>query len=233
MDSPLACLGEVGTNVFTASWLIGAIRGKNYHAATAIGRTSRKASSSIADEVLSHLTEGSILDSPQLENFVPFAVGGRKRRATCSSVAWFPDHHVAVVNLYGGHLRIYRFHPGGGRRAEECRLELLHEIKDGMDVPEDVAVSPDCKLLAVAHSLSETCGITLYSINQSSSGPELAPIKLRTGGTGEVFHSVDFSPDSRFISDSPRSPTLVTSRSCVWTYPPNNARALSKTGLRR
>ena len=123
-----------------------------------------------------------------------------------------PDDHVAVVNR-SGHLRIYRFHLGGGRRAEACRRELLHEVKNGMDVPEDDGGLTRSELLAVAHSLSETCGITLYSrirFQRSGAGThQIADRRKR-----RAFHGVDFSPD-------PLDPGITeitnpgTSRSCV------------------
>jgi hypothetical protein len=63
------------------------------------------------NETVTHVTERSILQAPNIAEFVPFAVAGQTRRATRSGVAWFKGYHLAVVNLYGGHLRISRFHP--------------------------------------------------------------------------------------------------------------------------
>jgi hypothetical protein len=147
--------------------------------------------------VLSHVTEGSILHRQNVGEFVPFAVAGRMRRATCSGVAWFRGYHLAVVNLYGGHLRLYRFHPGQSAELP-ARLELLHEVGDGIEFPEDVAVSADGTRLAIGHALSKRCGVTLFAIDQQS----LAPIRRETIRAGDgflAFHGVTFSPDSRHL----------------------------------
>jgi hypothetical protein len=147
--------------------------------------------------VLSHVTEGSILQKQNVGDFVPFAVAGRMRRATCSGVAWFRGYHLAVVNLYGGHVRVYRFHPGESAESP-ARLELLHEVDHGIEFPEDVAVSPDGTLLAIGHALSKQCGVTLFAIDPES----LAPTKRESVRAGDgllAFHGVNFSPDSRHL----------------------------------
>ena len=121
--------------------------------------------------VLSHVSERSVLHDPNVAGLEPFTVAGRKRLATCSGVAWFRGHHLAVVNLYGGHLRVYRFHPGGDGSATGPRLELLHEMTEGLAYPEDVAVSPDGNLLAVTHSMSDDLGVSLHPIDTVSLAP--------------------------------------------------------------
>ncbi len=151
------------------------------------------------ETVLSHQMERSILQAPNVADFVPFAVGGRTRRATCSGVAWFKGYHLAVVNLYGGHLRVYRFHPGD-YASSPARLELLHEVRDGIEFPEDVAVSPDAKLLAVGHALSKDYAVTLFPIDPRSLAPILPAEKLRAGTGYAAFHGVNFSPDSRHLA---------------------------------
>jgi hypothetical protein len=150
--------------------------------------------------VLSHFTERSVLHAGNAADLVPFAVGDRMRLATCSGVAWFRENHLAVVNLYGGHLRIYRFHPGGGIGAAPARLELLHELTEGIEFPEDVAVSPDGQLLAVTHSLSAKFGVSLFPIEATCLAPGPAREKIRPGVPGSAFHGVSFSPDSRHLA---------------------------------
>ena len=103
-----------------------------------------------------------------------------------------------MVNLYGGHLRVYRFHPGGV--VSPARLELLHELSDGIEFPEDVAVSPDGNLLAVSHSLSKEVRARCLRMDATS----LAPIPAREkdtprGRRSSAFHGVSFSPDSRHL----------------------------------
>jgi hypothetical protein len=139
----------------------------------------------MSEIVLSHAMERSILHAPNVADFAPYAVGGRMRRATCSGVAWFRGYHLAVVNLYGGHLRVYRFDPYGV--ASPSRLELLHELSDGIEFPEDVAVSPDGSLLAVTHSLSQEFGVSLFRMDATSLAPIPACEKLRLGsGEGGI-----------------------------------------------
>ena len=151
----------------------------------------------MSEIVLSHAMERSILHAANVADFLPYAVSGRMRRATCSGVAWFRDYHLAVVNLYGGHLRVYRFHPGGV--VSPARLELLHELSDGIEFPEDVAVSPDGNLLAVSHSLSKEFGVSLFRMDATSLAPIPAREKIRPGAEGVAFHGVSFSPDSRHL----------------------------------
>jgi DNA-binding beta-propeller fold protein YncE len=154
------------------------------------------------ETVLSHVTERSILDSPDLSRYRPLAVGGRARRATCSGVAWFRGHHLAVVNLYGEHLRVYRFQPGDGAKAP--RLDLLHERTRGMSYPEDVAAAPNGRLLAVTHSMDKDVGVTLYAVDPVSLAPSVAGTLLRRG---EYFHGLTFSPNSRHLAFTEIGPT--------------------------
>ena len=154
----------------------------------------------LARLVLSHVSERSVLHDPNVAGLEPFTVAGRKRLATCSGVAWFRGHHLAVVNLYGGHLRVYRFHPGGDGSATGPRLELLHEMTEGIAYPEDVAVSPDGNLLAVTHSMSDDLGVSLHPIDAVSLAPGPAGETLRGGTRGSAFHGVSFSPDSRHLA---------------------------------
>ncbi len=150
------------------------------------------------ETVLTHVMERSILQAANVEDFIPFAVAGRTRRATCSGVAWFAGYHLAVVNLYGGHLRVYRFHPGAPP-ALPARLELLHEVREGVEFPEDVAVSPDAKLIAVGHALSKEYAVSLFPVDSTTLAPIEPCERLRTGTGHSAFHGVNFSPDSRHL----------------------------------
>jgi hypothetical protein len=143
--------------------------------------------------------ERSILDAANLSDFVPFAVGDRRRYATCSDVAWFPGPYLAVINLYGQHLRIYRFdhHDAAGRAP--ARLQLLHEVTEGIPAPEGVSVSPDGRFLAIGHSLTEDIGVSLYRIDPGSLLPG-ARERLCRGSATVAFHGVTFTPDSRHLA---------------------------------
>jgi hypothetical protein len=149
----------------------------------------------MAEIVLVHVSERSVLGEVEARGLVPFVVAGRRRFATCSGVAWFRGYHLAVVNLYGGHLRVYRFDPGGdGARP---RLALLHEMSAGLSHPEDVAAAPDGSVLAVTHSMSGAHGVSLHPIDATSLAPRPARTMLRVG---RAFHGVSFSPDSRHLA---------------------------------
>jgi hypothetical protein len=154
----------------------------------------------LASVVLSHVSERSVLHDARIRGLEPFVVAGRKRFATCSGVAWFRGYHLAVVNLYGGHLRVYRFHPSGDGADRLARLELLHERIEGLSYPEDVAVSPDGKLLAITHSMSDDLGVSLHQVDAVSLTPGPAEEVLRRGTRGSAFHGVRFSPDSRHVA---------------------------------
>jgi hypothetical protein len=178
------------------------------------------------ETVLSHVTERSILQAPNIAEFIPFAVAGRARRATCSGVAWFKGYHLAVVNLYGGHLRVYRFHPGD-RDAASARLELLHEISDGIESPEDVAVSPDGKLLAGTRYPRSTASRCSRSIRAHWLRSHLVRLCGRERDTRHSTAST-FLP-IRGISCSARSRTPARSRWCEWHRHLESVRAFWRT----
>jgi hypothetical protein len=150
----------------------------------------RQASFGNASLVRRHVAERSVLHAPHLDSLVPFEVAGRKRHATCSGVAWFQGNHLAVANLYGGHLRFYRFEPAG------AQLELLHEVSDGISRPEDVAVAPDESLLAITHSMSPDHGVSVHSFDARTLTVSAGTMLRR----GYAFHGLNFSPDSRHLA---------------------------------
>ena len=151
----------------------------------------------MSEAVLCHLLERSVLHDPGAAHLKPFAVNGRLRLATCSGVSWFRGHHLAVVNLYGSYLRIYRFHDEALTAGAPARAELLHELTEGIAFPEDVAVSPDGTMLAVTHSLSERSRISIHSLDGNSFAPAPGGETLRRGMT---FHGVRFSPDGQHLA---------------------------------
>jgi len=131
-----------------------------------------------------------------LTAFPAFVVAGRKRQATCSDVAWIRGNLLAVANMYGGHVRIYRLHEDSD--GIPTRLELLQE-KRGLSLPEGLAVSPDGTLLAAAHSLSHDYGVSLHAIDGASLA--LGPTEALCAGRDEcAFHAASFTPDGRHIA---------------------------------
>lgn len=144
-----------------------------------------------------HRSERSILDLPDsLTRFPPYSALGRQRQATCSGVAWLPGERLAVVNLYGQHLRIYRL--GLDRDGRPRGLELLHE-RDGVAFPETLAASADGRLLAICHSLSLEAGLSLQCLDEGfrPAGPARM---LRIGQPGNAYHGIALSPDGSFLA---------------------------------
>lgn len=149
----------------------------------------------LANIVLVHVSERSVLEEIDARNLIPYVVAGRKRYATCSGVAWFRGNYLAAVNLYGCHLRIYRFEEDDG--GSPARLALLHEMHEGLSFPENVAAAPDGSMLAVSHSMSDRHGISLHTIDVASLAPFPYSKMLRVGRT---FHGLNFSRDSRHLA---------------------------------
>jgi hypothetical protein len=147
--------------------------------------------------ILSHLSEHSVLHSPRAKELQAFTIGLRKRLATCSGVSWFRGNHLAVVNLYGGHLRIYRFHEPAATNGAAPRLELLHQMSEGVSCPEDVSVSLDGQWVAISHSMSEHFGISIHALDPTTLAPASSGRMLRRGWS---FHGLRFSPDSRHLA---------------------------------
>lgn len=150
-----------------------------------------------------HVMERSILTNAGKDSMVPFTVGNRKRYATCSGVAWLSNELLAVVNLYGKHLRIYRYKSGVPEGSST--LSLLHEMKTDYDAyPEHVAASPDGLMLTITYTMSfGKRGVSLYRFDQSNHTPSPTEEILRTG----VCHGACFSPDSRHLAFTDMSRT--------------------------
>lgn len=157
--------------------------------------------------LLTHKSERSVLRWWRRWRLQPFVVAKRKRYATCSGVSWIDDRHLAVVNLYGGHCRIYRFHYSGihpetsaasaGPNEGPARLEQLHEESQGIAFPEDVAASPNGKFLAITSSMTKEHGISLHALDSKTLRPG-PPLWMQHDEMG--YHGVGFSPDSRFFA---------------------------------
>lgn len=144
--------------------------------------------------VLSHVSEDSVLPKAEELGLVQFAVAGRERYATCSGVAWLREDHLAVVNLYGQHLRIYKFDPGNWFRTPS--LKLLHELKEGLAYPENLAISADGNQLAITHSMSHDHGVSRHTF---ISGSVVPSPDLEMISTGYGFHGLTYSPDGKYL----------------------------------
>jgi 6-phosphogluconolactonase (cycloisomerase 2 family) len=137
-------------------------------------------------------TPDSILNDKHL--FKPLFVGKRQRYATCTGAAWFHNNYLAVLNLYGNKLIIYRFN------EQKNEFTLLQEINNthGMQLrfPEHLDVSPDGRLLAVANS--KLPSINLYSIDRINH--LINPIPIFSQQAHGLIHNVRFTPDGKYLA---------------------------------
>jgi DNA-binding beta-propeller fold protein YncE len=77
-------------------------------------------------------------------------------------------------------------------------------MTQGLSYPEDVAVAPNGRLLAVTHSMRKAVGVTLHAVDPVSLAPSAAGKLLRRG---PYFHGLSFSPDSRHLAFTEIGPT--------------------------
>ena len=121
-------------------------------------------------------------------------VGNRKRYSTCTGVAWFHDNYIAVLNLSGENIVTYKF----DKKKKEFTLVQTITNKDGarLSYSENLAISPDGRLLAVANASSHY--VTIYTIDENTHVINPAPIIfLPCHG---FIHGVRFSPDSNYVA---------------------------------
>ena len=138
-----------------------------------------------------HIIERSVL-AANLDRIDPFTVGQRRRYATCSGIAWLNHDHLAEVNYYGKHLRIYRVTTG--HSSGKPSLTILHELKNLPCFPEQVACSPDGSMLAITLTMTQgDFGVSLYRIDSKDYTPHVMNPVLRKGN---AFHGICFSLDS-------------------------------------
>jgi 6-phosphogluconolactonase (cycloisomerase 2 family) len=98
--------------------------------------------------VLVHPTPGSVLPDPPGP---ALRLGKRSRVATCSGVAWFHGDHLATVNLQGNTLHTYRLDPVGPTGPALVPVQTLRDLR-GLNWPDNLAFSPDGRLVAVTNS---------------------------------------------------------------------------------
>ena len=121
-------------------------------------------------------------------------IGGGRRLATCSGAAWFHGQYIATVNLLGNAVHTYRFDPS---RNVLTLLQTLLDM-DGLDWPENVACSPDGRVLAITNSRGGA--VHLYPIEAESHAIGRTPVaRIRFPGDDNA-HGVSFSRCSRFLA---------------------------------
>ncbi len=134
----------------------------------------------------------SILD--RKEQYKPLFVCNRKRWATCTGAAWFHGNYLAVLNLYGEQLCTYRYD------QKHNSFHLIQHIQNQPDalfkMPENLAVSPDGKLLALCNSVAST--LNIYAIDQKTH--LINPVPFYTMPTHSLIHNVRFSADDNYLA---------------------------------
>jgi WD40 repeat protein len=144
--------------------------------------------------VVSHRSENSILDNPG--NLIPYEVGNRKRYATCSGVSWFDKDHLAVINLYGQHARIYKLISDKTNSSEPWQLKLVYEFNENINYPEDLSVAKNHKYVAITNTLSDTKGVSIFEMDPVSFHFTKLLNRICVEST---CHGIRFSPDSKYL----------------------------------
>lgn len=138
-------------------------------------------------------TPNSILQSKS--NYQPMFVGDRARYATCTGVAWFHTDYLAVLNLYGQKIDVYKFH------AESLCFEHIQEMNNDAGAKltnsSNIAISPDGTLLALS-SGEPKAGLKLYTLNLETH--TINPEPVAVVNTSKLLHNVRFSPDNRYVA---------------------------------
>ena len=149
--------------------IVGILRGR---IGSAAGRRSLPVH---AEPIAAHYTPDSILSNPP---GTALFIGKRSRFATCSGVAWFHGGHIATVNLQGNALHTYRFDTSDGALILVQALVGLR----GLDRPENLAFSPDGRLLAITNS--KDGAVNLYTVDSTTH-------RVSTDPTSTIRHDGD------------------------------------------
>ena len=137
-------------------------------------------------------TPDSILNRKQ--QYIAAPVGPRMRHATCTGAAWFHEKYLATLNVYGEHIITYRFD------EEKKEFTFLQKItnKHGAQLkhPENLAASPDGRLLAVVNPGSRL--LSIYAIDVDTH--LINPIPIFSLPCRGFVHGVRFSPDGNYLA---------------------------------
>lgn len=138
-------------------------------------------------------TPNSILN--RKENYIPAYVCDRQRYGTCTGAAWFHDNHLAVLNLYGKKIIIYKFNP------EEKKFDTIQEINNQLGAKltnsENLTVSPDGSLLALC-SDGPCPGLKIYTINPETH--MIHPEPIFSLPAKDLVHNVKFASDGKHLA---------------------------------
>lgn len=143
--------------------------------------------------ICSVYTQNSILD--QTESFKPLHIGtAGQRYATCTGAVWYHTDYVAVLNLLGNTISVYKFD------AETVTFSL-HQLIDNTKYvsfkkPENLVVSSDESLLAVGVD-NPHAGVYLYAINRETHLIEPEPIFFTQSPS--LVHGVRFVGQDRYL----------------------------------
>lgn len=137
-------------------------------------------------------TPDSVLFDPDLCAPAHSVNPSERRYATCSDAAWFHGDYLAVVNMLGNTLIVYRFEPA------DASLHLLQTLSESMHLPVCIAVAPDESFLAI----SQTGGkgkITLHAIDPETHTVDPVGRLIAVEPEEMPLHGVQITPDGRFV----------------------------------
>lgn len=138
-------------------------------------------------------TPNSILQ--EKERHIPEFAGMRSRYSTCTGVFWFPNNKkLGVISFLNASLQFYEFNEKSKvLKPKEC----LTNEKNYLHHPENLAISKDGKLLAIA--CNGTGALPIYRMDSKRNVMPMEPATY-LGNLGDVkLHGVSFSWDNCFL----------------------------------
>lgn len=124
-----------------------------------------------------------------------FFAGSRRRRATVGALVWAEGRYLITGHLLSSTLVVYRADTTGDHL--ELRRVARTAPSPAIDQPEDLAITPDGRHLAVTNSGSGA--LTLIDLDALLTGGEVRSVGGARVPDDRVLHGVDVSPDGRWI----------------------------------
>lgn len=136
-------------------------------------------------------TPNSILEHKEL--YKPVQVCDRMRYATCTSVDWISNNKLAVLNLYGQHLRVYSFERD---TKQLCQLQYISN-QDGacLGEPEHCSFCHNCSMALIANSNPGSINLYMISPDDTICPQPIASVRHRN-----LVHNVRFTPNGRYCA---------------------------------
>lgn len=137
-------------------------------------------------------TPNSILEHK--EDYRPLYAGDRIRYSTCTGVAWFHDHYLAVLNLFGKKLETYHF----DQETFTCTpLQTIDQPVAALVHAENLSFSPDGTLLALC-SDNPHPGVKIYRVDTATH--QINPQPIFSIKAQNLVHNVRFTHDGNYVA---------------------------------